>query len=113
MPPMLPAAETTQDDFASGKPGQWDQRHWSDLRHIAERTRNTADARTRFEVDLIPDVWARLILFSNALLDARHPLHGRAVASFRGFLALLALRIRKNILLKATALNLDASGNWP
>lgn len=113
MYPMLPVAETTQDELASGKPGQWDRRHWSDLRHIASRTRSTADARDRIEVDLIPDVWARLILFSNALFNDHHPLHKPALAAYRGFLALLALRIRKHVLLKATSLDLSAKGNWP
>ena len=113
MPPMLPEAETTQDDFASGKPGQWDKRHWNDLRAIAQRTRNTSSERNRIEVDLIPDVWARLILFANALHNERHLLHKPAVEAFRGFLALLALRLRKNILVKTENLNLDAFPNWP
>ena len=113
MPPMLPVAETTQDDFASGKPGHWDKRNWADLLHIARRTRNTAKSRDRIDVDLIPDVWARLILFSNALFNERHALHQPALDAYRGFLALLALRIRKNVLLKATAINLDSAGNWP
>jgi hypothetical protein len=64
-------------------------------------------------VDLIPDVWARLILFSNALFHDLHPLHRPALSAYRGFLALLALRIRKHVLLKATALNLGAKSNWP
>ncbi|MDQ2839629.1 MAG: hypothetical protein M3Y72_01035, partial [Acidobacteriota bacterium] len=113
MPPMLPVAETTQDDFASGKPGQWDGRNWADLLHIARRTRDTASSRDRIEVDLIPDVWARVILFSNALFNDRHPLHKPALGAYRGFLALLALRVRKNVLLRATALNLETVGNWP
>ncbi|MGC2659533.1 MAG: hypothetical protein WA324_16370 [Bryobacteraceae bacterium] len=113
MYPMLPVAETTQDDLASGKPGQWDKRHWTDLRHIAGRTRSTAGDRDRIEVDLIPDVWARLILFSNALFNDHHPLHKPALAAYRGFLALLALRIRKHVLLKSVALDLATKGNWP
>ncbi len=111
MPPMLPTAETSQDELGAGKPGQWDKRNWQELSAIARRTRNTSSERTRIEVDLIPDVWARLILFSNALYDEQHLMHKPAVAAFRGVLALLALRSRKNILLKASVLSLD-SGNW-
>ncbi|MCU1294020.1 MAG: hypothetical protein JWP08_2870, partial [Bryobacterales bacterium] len=113
MPPMLPVSDKSQDDFASGKPGQWDKRSWTDLEVIARRTPNTANGKRQIEVDLIPDVWARLILFSNALYDENHLLHRNAVAAFRGFLAVLALRARKSIVIKAEELRLDASGSWP
>ncbi len=113
MPPMLPAADTDRNDFASGKPGQWDKRSWTDLDLIARRTRSTGSDKRQIEVDLIPDVWARLILFSNALYDEKHLLHKSVVAAFRGTLALLALRARKNIMLKAEELQLDSAGSWP
>ncbi len=113
MPPMLPAAETSKDDFAEGKPGRWDKRLWKELEDIASRTRNTKNEKARIDVDLIPDIWARHILFANALFDDKHMLHARTRAEFRGFLALLALRVRKNITLDASELRLDTTKDWP
>ena len=113
MPPMLPVSDKDQDDFAHGKPGQWDRRSWTDLEIIARRTPATANEKRQIEVDLIPDVWARLILFSNALYDEKHLLHKRVVGAFRGALALLALRDRKRVAVKAEELSLDTAGNWP
>ena len=113
MPPMVPAGVTSEDDFASGKPGSWHKREWSDLDKIASRTRDTSNAKTKIDVDLIPDVWARHILFANALYDERHMLHERVRGEFRGLLALLALRARKRILVKAEELQIDQCGDWP
>ncbi len=113
MPPMLPVSDKSQDGFGSGKTGQWDKRLWTDLEVIARRTPNTASGKRQIEVDLIPDVWARLILFSNALYDENHLLHKNAIAAFRGFLAVLALRTRKGMAIKAEELLLNAYGTWP
>lgn len=110
---MLPVSDQSQDDFAKGKPGQWDKRPWNHLDLIARRTPATASEKRKIEVDLIPDVWARLILFSNALYDEKHLLHKNVVAAFRGALALLALRARKNIVIKTEELRLDEATKWP
>ena len=44
----------------------------------------------------IPDPWARVLLFTRALLHVEHPSHRRVVGEWRGLLAILALKeIRK------------------
>src|SRR4051794_939290 len=103
MPAMLPEADQTQDNFATGTPGRWDEREWAELTQIARRTNYPREVRTRIEVDLIPDVWARLISFSNALYDSDHTLHAEAIGSFRGILAILALRLRRRLNVTASS----------
>ena len=44
------------------------------------------------EVDSIPSMWARPLLFEMALYDTRHPLHSRILEEWRGLLAILALK---------------------
>ena len=112
MPAMLPAANPKKDNFAMGTPGQWDRRNWSDLTGIAERTDYPASRRTRIEVDLIPDVWARVILFAEALYHEDHTLHKIARSAFRGFLALLALRVRKGLNLTVKRIQLKPDDPW-
>jgi hypothetical protein len=112
MPPMLPAANPKKDNFAIGTPGQWDRRDWGDLANIADRTDYPASRRSRIEVDLIPDVWARVILFAKALHDEDHTLHKIARSAFRGFLALLALRVRKGLNVSTEPVQLKPDNTW-
>ena len=45
-----------------------------------------------FEIDSIPDVWARPLLFEMALYDKDHPLHPRVIGEWRGLMAMIALK---------------------
>ena len=113
MPAMLPKSNQNQDNFATGTSGHWDEREWSQLSQIARRTNYPLEVRNRIEVDLIPDIWARLILFSNALYDKDHTLHKDALAAFRGILAVLALRLRRRLNITAARLDFEGGKDWP
>src|SRR5436190_9002774 len=51
----------------------------------------SADIATE-QINSIPDVWARLLLFEMALFDVNHSLHDQVLAEWRGLLAVLALK---------------------
>ncbi|MBK8809277.1 MAG: hypothetical protein IPN69_00895 [Acidobacteria bacterium] len=57
---------------------------------------------TTTHINSIPDVWARLLLFENALFDENHRLHPVVMGEWRGMLALLALREIKHLNLLAS-----------
>ena len=44
------------------------------------------------EIDSIPSMWARPLLFEMALYNDRHPVHTRILGEWRGLLAMLALK---------------------
>src|SRR4051794_38485428 len=98
MIPMLPRLKTGQERQAKAiaKPG-WVYGQFSDLRELAESLDVAAEISGRAGIDAIPDMWARSLVFAFALREPSHPLHARATGAFRGFLALLALRERRNL----------------
>jgi hypothetical protein len=61
------------------------------LRVIAKglATRQRTDATV--DIVSVPDIWAQLTVFHNALIEEAHPLHGRVVAEWRGLLTCFAL----------------------
>jgi len=44
-----------------------------------------------FDVDAVPDIWARPILFNMAFCDSDHPLHEKIIGEWRGMMALIGL----------------------
>src|SRR5258708_14894823 len=44
------------------------------------------------EINSIPDMWARPMLFEMALFDREHVLHERILGEWRGLLAMVALK---------------------
>jgi len=61
-----------------------------------------------FDVDSIPDVWARPILFNMAFCDGNHPLHEKVIGEWRGMLALIGLSEWHGYSLEAQHVDLSA-----
>ena len=59
-----------------------------------------------FNVDAIPDVWARPLLFEMALFDPNHQLHERVVGEWRGLATIIALHEWRNLDVAAIRVNL-------
>lgn len=91
--PLLP--ELTDDaQIAMDKPGIWEPRPPEDVERLRKGLKVTP---VRLQVNSIPDIWARPLLFEMALFDEKHQLHARTLGEWRGLLALLALKNVKNL----------------
>lgn len=71
--------------------GTWSSLGSADLDRLSEGLVASVDA-DYFNVDAIPDVWARPLLFEMALYQPSHPLHKKVLGEWRGLAALVALR---------------------
>ena len=74
--------------------GIWEKRDSDELDKIS-KSLDVADTRlASTEVDSIPSMWARPLLFEMALYedDTNHPIHKRILGEWRGLLAMLALK---------------------
>lgn len=90
--PLLPRLTKTNTVTTFGHAGRWERRDSSELERISEGL-DVADTRvTSAEIDSIPSMWARPLLFEMALYDTRHPMHTRVLGEWRGLLAMLALK---------------------
>ena len=90
--PLLPRLTATNKVTTFGHAGRWEKRASAELERISEGL-DVADTKiASAEVDSIPSMWARPLLFEMALYDARHPMHTRVLGEWRGLLAMLALK---------------------
>ena len=90
--PLLPRLTVPNKVTTFGHAGRWEKRESAELERISEGL-DVADTKiASAEVDSIPSMWARPLLFEMALYDTRHPMHGRVLGEWRGLLATLALK---------------------
>ena len=90
--PLLPRLTATNQVTTFGNAGRWEERESAELERISEGL-DVADTKIdSTEVDSIPSMWARPLLFEMALYDTRHPMHKRVLGEWRGLLAMLALK---------------------
>ena len=90
--PLLPRLTATNQVTTFGNAGRWEERESAELERISEGL-DVADTKiASTEVDSIPSMWARPLLFEMALYDTRHPMHRRVLGEWRGLLAMLALK---------------------
>ena len=90
--PLLPRLTTTNQVTTFGNAGRWEKRESAELERISEGL-DVGDTKiASAEVDSIPSMWARPLLFEMALYDTRHPMHERVLGEWRGLLAILALK---------------------
>ncbi len=90
--PLLPRLTGTHQVTTFGHAGRWEERDPVELERISEGL-DVADTKiASAEVDSIPSMWARPLLFEMALYDDRHPMHTRVLGEWRGLLAMLALK---------------------
>lgn len=89
--PVLPRLKEGRDNKVGTFPkkGEWHGRPAVELENLSQSLKTE---RLEFEVNAIPDMWSRAILFEIALFDPEHPVHQRILGEWRGMLALLALR---------------------
>ena len=82
--PLLPRLTKINQVTTFGNAGRWEERDAAELERISEGL-DVADTRlASAEVDSIPSMWARPLLFEMALYDKRHPMHKRVWGEWRG-----------------------------
>ena len=91
---LLPRLKRDYTVKESDNAGIWEKRDSDELERIS-KSLDVADAKlASAEVDSIPSMWARPLLFEMALYedDTNHPIHKRILGEWRGLLAMLALK---------------------
>ena len=76
--------------------GTWQEVPAVALNNIAENLKVTKVDAKYTDIDSIPSMWARPLLFQIALYDTDHPMHDCIVGEWRGLLAMLALKERRS-----------------
>ena len=92
--PLLPRLKEDYTVREFDNAGIWERRDSVALVSISESL-DVADTRlASAEVDSIPSMWARPLLFEMALYmdDTNHPMHKRILGEWRGLLTMLALK---------------------
>ena len=95
--------------------GIWEKQDSVVLESISESL-DVADTKiASAEVDSIPSMWARPLLFEMALYedDTNHPIHKRILGEWRGLLAMLALKEWCDFDLTIEQININDMGNPP
>lgn len=87
--PLLPKLGSKNQVGNFNGYGVWDQRESSELDKLSDSLKIE---RVATQINSIPDMWARPLLFEMAFYDSEHLLHKRTVAEWRGLLALLAFK---------------------
>ena len=97
--PLLPKChEGSANKISSfNAAGSWDFRKKVEFDNLSKSLKVEKIDPYYFQIDSIPDVWARPILFEMALFDKNHVLHQRILGEWRGMMAVLGLREIKNI----------------
>ena len=91
--PMLPPLKPGHGVPPLPRRGAWHSLGTADPLQVLARGLDSGDSLHGTDGDIVsvPDVWAQLTVFHNALVVDTHPLHARAVAEWRGLLAAFAL----------------------
>lgn len=91
--PLLPPLKKDDERLAVlPKTGTWEQVPPVALNNIADNLQVTKVDAKYIDIDSIPSMWARPLLFEIALYDEDHPMHECIVDEWRGLLAMLALK---------------------
>lgn len=92
------------------RPGRWE--HLDDLLEKLSKDIETPDRDLDPSVlSAIPTVWARPLLFAEALLDKDHPMHFQVRDEWRGLLSLVCLKKHYNLVLNTGLVRLQEFGN--
>ena len=91
--PLLPPLKKDGDGLdILPRTGTWAKVPAVALNNIADNLQVTKIDAKYTEIDSIPSMWARPLLFEIALYDKEHPMHECVVGEWRGLLAMLALK---------------------
>ena len=108
--PLLPPLKKDGAELAVlPSTGTWELVPAVALNNIAENLGVTKVAAKFTEIDSIPSMWARPLLFEIALYDIDHPMHECILGEWRGLLALLALKERWNFPLEVKLIAIPAA----
>lgn len=110
---LLPKLHNNHNVGKFNDSGIWNERDADELKNISEGLDVNSQVGT--EINSIPDIWARPLLFEMALLNPQHPLHIQILGEWRGLLAMLALREVKNLnslSVESTQITEDSSSNF-
>ena len=95
--PLLPLLKVDKSVGDLPKIGNWVSDNAVVLDNISDSLEVTAADGKFIDVDSIPSMWARPLLFEMALYDSNHPMHDRILGEWRGLLAMLALKEQQNL----------------
>lgn len=99
--PLLPSLKDEGAGLAVlPRTGTWEPVPAVALNNIADNLQVTKIGAEYTEIDSIPSMWARPLLFEIALYDDEHPMHECVVGEWRGLLAMLALKERRKFSLE-------------
>ena len=88
----------------------WDLSHLPQLADALDVGRSVSSVNS---VATVPSVWSRFFGFAIALRDRDHPAHDTCVESFRGILAVLAMRVRKHIAIEISEVDVTRETDDP
>ncbi|MBI1923906.1 hypothetical protein HYR99_06610 [Candidatus Poribacteria bacterium] len=91
--------------------GVWNSREAIELDNLSESLDIEKIDPNYFDIDCIPDMWARPLLFEMALYDTNHLLHRRILGEWRGLLAMLALKEWRGLTLKVMPVDIPKSAD--
>lgn len=114
--PLLPPLKKDGDGLAVlPRTGTWEQVSGVALNNIADNLQVTKVDAKFIDIDSIPSMWARPLLFEIALYDKDHPMHDCVVGEWRGLLAMLALKEQRKFPLETKLITIPyvADGNTP
>lgn len=92
--PLLPSLKAEHNVKNIDTAGVWQSRGAIELDSIST---GLDVKQAQIQINSIPDVWARPLLFEMALLNREHPLHKNVLGEWRGLLALIGLKEVKNL----------------
>ena len=99
--PLLPPLKNGGAGLAVlPKTGTWEEVPDIALNNIAENLAVTKVDAKYIDIDSIPSMWARPLLFEIALYDKDHPMHECVLGEWRGLLAMLALKEQRKFSLE-------------
>jgi hypothetical protein len=104
--PILPKLRKDHTVGNFNAAGVWDVRGPQGLDDLSK---GLAVDPIETQINSIPDMWARPLLFEMALTDVRHVLHERILGEWRGLLAMLALK-EVALLSDLEAIRVDITG---
>ncbi len=97
------------DNVEQDQAGKVSSRNIRNLNHIGKRFDVDKQSPDYFEIDSIPDVWSRNIIFEMALFNSNHPLNNRITGEWRAMLATLALKDIRRLNLSSSEIILNNS----
>ncbi len=109
--PLLPSLIPGNKVTAFGNAGKWVPRNASELKLISDGLNVAKQGVTPTEVDSIPSMWARPLLFQMALYDDKHPVHTQVLGEWRGLLAMLALKEWSEFPITTEQVEIDVAKN--